>query len=64
MEHITALLNSNWIEECGGQWGSIIVLAPKPHQEHIINIKDFVWRMCVSYRPPNAVTKPFTYPIP
>ena len=64
MEHITALLTCNWIEECGGPWGSLIVLAPKPHQEHITSINDFVWRMCVSYRPLNAVTKPFTYPIP
>lgn len=64
MTHIDALLKNDWIEECEGPWGSLIVLAPKPHQEHITNIEDFNWRMCVSYRNLNAVTKPFTYPIP
>ena len=64
MTHIQALLDNNWIEECEGPWGSLIVLAPKPHQEHVTDINDFVWRMCVSYRNLNAVTKPFTYPIP
>ena len=61
---MNALLQNDWIEECKGPWGSLIVLAPKPHQEHIDDINDFVWRMCVSYRALNAVTKPFTYPIP
>jgi len=42
---------------CFGPWGSSIVLAAKPHQEHVIDIKDFVWRMCVSYRKLNSVTK-------
>ena len=64
MEQIQALLKNDWIEECDGPWGSIIVLAPKPHQEHITHIDDFVWRMCVSYRSLNRVTLPFTYPIP
>ena len=64
MEHIHALLKNGWIELCKGPWGSIIVLAPKPHQEHVTDIEDFVWRMCVSYRGLNAVTKPFTFPIP
>ena len=64
MEHIDALKENKWIEECKGPWGSLIVLAPKPHQEHVEDIKDFVWRMCVSYRALNAITKPFTYPIP
>ena len=49
---------------CEGPWGSSIVLAAKPHQEHIKNIDDFVWRMCVSYRKLNAVTKLFELPIP
>ena len=29
-------------------WRIKMSLAPKPHQEHIINIKYFIWRMCVS----------------
>ena len=40
-----------------------LVLAPKPHQETITNIDDFIWRTCVSYRKPNSVTLPFEYPI-
>ena len=64
MEQVTTLLKNLWIEECEGPWGSMIVLAPKPHQEHIKNIEDFIWRMCVSYRKLNAVTKPYESPIP
>ena len=64
MTQINALLSNDWIYECGGPYGSLIVLAPKPHQEHIDNIEKFVWRMCVSYRQLNAITKPFEYPIP
>ena len=40
------------------------MLAPKPHQEHISNIDNFIWRMCVSCRALKKVTKPFEYPIP
>ena len=47
-----------------GLWGSMIVLAAKPHQEDITRVEDFVWRMCVSYRKLNSVTHPFEYPIP
>ena len=64
MENINTLLHNEWIEECKGPWGSMIVLAPKPHQEHVTNINDFVWRMCVSYRKLNSITRPFEYPIP
>ena len=64
MTNINSLIFNDWIEECGGPWGSLIVLAPKPHQEHIDDIHDFIWRMCVSYRKLNTVTLPFEYPIP
>ena len=64
MDQVEALKKSGLIEECQGPWGSLIVLAPKPHQEHVENIDDFIWRMCVSYRKLNSVTKPFSYPIP
>ena len=63
MEQIQALLDNGWIEECLGAWASRIVLAPKPHQEDCTDINLFIWRMCVSYRSLNAVTKPFTYPM-
>ena len=64
MKSIRALLGNDWIELCFGAWGSSIVLAAKPHQEHVLDIKDFIWRMCVSYRKLNSITKPFQYPIP
>jgi hypothetical protein len=34
------------------------------HKEHINNIDDFIWSMCVSYRKLNSVTLPFSYPPP
>ena len=64
MQQILSLEKNNWIEEEFGPWGARIVLAAKPHQEHVLDIKDFIWRMCVSYRQLNSVTRPFEYPIP
>jgi len=64
METIRTLKANDFIEECmQGGWGSPIVLAPKPHQEDVNDIKDLVWRMCVSYRNLNKVTNPFEFPI-
>ena len=64
MKHIKVLLHNKWIVECNsGAYGAPIVLAPKPHQEDVENIDDFVWRMCVSYRALNKITRPFEYPI-
>ena len=31
-----------------GRWLFKALLAAKPHQEHVRNIKDFVWRFCVN----------------
>ncbi|MGH7954401.1 MAG: hypothetical protein ACREOZ_00415, partial [Gloeomargaritales cyanobacterium] len=64
MSQIGSLLHNGWIKECVGPWSSSIVLAAKPHQEHVTNIENFVWRMCVSYRKLNSITKPFEFPIP
>lgn len=64
MPQITDLLKNEWIRLCYGAWGSMIVLAPKPHQEDIDDIDEFIWRMCISYRKLNGVTKPFQFPIP
>ena len=64
MEQVQALLINVWIEQWGGPRGSSIVLATKYHLEHIQNIDDFIWRICVSYRKLNSITKPFEFPIP
>ncbi len=47
-----------------GQWLFKALLAPKPYQEHISNIANFVWRFCVNYIPLNQVTRQIAYPIP
>jgi len=48
----------------GGGWMFKALLAPKPHQEHVKNIDDFVWQFCINYIPLNQVTRPVAYPIP
>lgn len=63
-QQVDALLADGLIRECKGPWGSSIVLAPKPHQEDVMDISKFKWRMCVSYRALNSKTLPFEYPIP
>jgi hypothetical protein len=47
-----------------GSWLFKALLAPKPHQEHVKNIEDFVWRFRVNYIPLNGVTRVIAYPIP
>jgi hypothetical protein len=47
-----------------GEWLSQALLAPKPHQEHVFNIADYIWRLCVNYIMLNRVTKIISYPIP
>ena len=42
MDQIKDLLSNDWIKECEGVWGSRIVLATKPHQEYVTNIKDYI----------------------
>ena len=64
MAQLEVLKANGWIRQCFGPWGSSIVLAAKPHQEHIMDINEFIWRMCVSYRRLNQVTLPFEYPTP
>jgi len=54
--HIRQIHDGRWLFKC--------VLAPKPHQEHVRDINEFVWRFCVNYQPLNSVTRIITYPIP
>ncbi len=62
---ITALEKVGQIQQVrDGQWLFKALLAPKPHQEHVRNIEDFVWQFCVNYIPLNQVTRQIAYPIP
>jgi hypothetical protein len=45
-------------------WGARITLAPKPHQEDITEIENYIWRFCINYIRLNMVTRPAEYPIP
>jgi hypothetical protein len=47
-----------------GEWQFKALLAPKPHQEGVTNITDFVWRFCINYIPLNQITRVIPYPIP
>ena len=49
------------IEDDDGPWGAMVVLASKPNQGHK-HWSEYIWRLCMSYRQLNAVTRPFTYP--
>ncbi len=46
------------------EWQFKALLMPKPYQEHICNITDFVWQFCVNYIRLNQVTHPIVYSIP
>ena len=63
LELINALDKTRLISDDTGPWGALIVLAAKPGQFNVPWEK-FKWRLCVSYRKLNQVTKPFQYPIP
>ena len=63
-EHIQIPETKDWMCDCKGHWGSLILLAPKPYEESGNNINDFVWRLYISYRLLNSVTKSFEFPIP
>jgi hypothetical protein len=45
-------------------WASRITLAPKPHQEAVMDINEYIWRFCINYIRVNIVTRPAEYPIP
>jgi hypothetical protein len=56
------LQDNNLIEDDDGPWGALIVLAAKPNQEQV-QWEDYIWRLCVSYRKLNQVTRTFQFPI-
>ena len=49
------------IEEARSPWGAQVVLAAKPNQDHV-HWSEYVWRLTVSYRQLNTITRPFIYP--
>ena len=63
-DQLDALIHNGMVEPNNGPWAAGLVLAPKPHQEDVTDITQFVWRMCVNYRHLNRVTKPYRFPIP
>jgi hypothetical protein len=62
---IAALAKVGHIQQItDGSWLFKALLVPKPHQEHVRNIDDFVWQFCINYIPLNGVTRVVAYPIP
>ena len=61
LKQISDLEDNKWIRDCIGPWGTLLLLAAKPHQESCTNIDQFVWRLCVSYRALNGVTRSFEF---
>jgi hypothetical protein len=47
-----------------GRWLFKVLLAPKPHQEHVCDIDKFVWCFCINYILLNSVTRIIAYPVP
>jgi hypothetical protein len=63
IEKLVAALEANGlIEDDYGPWGAMIVLAAKPGQENV-PASEFKWRLTVSYRRLNQVTRPFAFPM-
>ena len=60
---LEALESQAIIEDDDGPFGAMIILAAKPNQEHL-HWHEYTFRLCVSYRLLNAITRPFAFPIP
>jgi hypothetical protein len=60
---IDQLQKNGLIQDDDGPWGALIVLAAK-HGQDDTPWHDYIWRLCVSYRRLNQVTRPFKFPIP
>ena len=62
---IDQLIHLNQIHQVfDGAWLSKGLLAPKPHQESVTDIDNFVWRFCVNYIPLDSMTQVVAYPVP
>ena len=64
MKLVNGLLDNGLVEPDEGPWGSPIVLATKAQHRDHTPWWMYEWRLCVSYRSLNRVTRPFTFPIP
>ena len=62
-KHIQILEANDWICDCEGPWG-LIILTPSLHQERFTDINVTLWRLYASYRPLNSVINTFEFPIP
>ena len=63
MQNLVEMLDENIVmEEDNRPWGSLVVLAVKPHQENM-PCHEYQWKLCVSYQKLNHITRPFTFPI-
>jgi Reverse transcriptase (RNA-dependent DNA polymerase) len=60
---VQQLQHNGLIEDDDGPWGALIVLAAKHGQENT-PWHEYIWRLCVSYRRLNQITRPFKFPIP
>ena len=63
-KNIRILEDNDYICECVGPLGLLLLLVAKPDQEDYTGIHDVVWYLCVSHRPLNSVTRSFEFPIP
>ena len=61
---VDKLRDNGLVEDDDGPWGALIVLATKAQHEANVPWHAYDWRLCVSYRKLNQVTRPFTFPIP
>ena len=64
-ECIAALAKVGHIRQIhDGKWLFKALLAPKPHQENVHDINNFVWQFCINYIPFNGLTCVIAFPIP
>lgn len=59
--HAKVLYKKGVISRDWGPWMFLCVLAMKPGQDHL-SWHEIILRLCVNYRPLNAITRPFRFP--
>jgi hypothetical protein len=61
-ELVDELENKDITEDDSGPYGALVVLASKPDQAHV-HWTQYVFGLCVSYRPLNRITRGFEFPV-